>query len=141
MKKFAVSIFIILLIAGFSISAVSSIESNQIVDGLNYTSDMTQALNNSEIENKTVLLLFDQENCYYCDLLKSDVLSDSNVQKELNENFIIVSVDINQEPQLAGEYQVLGTPTVIFLDSSNNELGRIDGYVPADEFLDDLKEI
>lgn len=141
MKKFAVSIFIILLIAGFSISAVSSIESNQIVDGLNYTSDMTQALNNSEIENKTVLLLFDQENCYYCDLLKSDVLSDSNVQKELNENFIIVSVDINHDPQLAGEYQVLGTPTVIFLDSSNNELGRIDGYVPADEFLDDLKEI
>lgn len=141
MKKFAVSIFIILLIAGFSISAVSSIESNQIVDGLNYTSDMTQALNNSEIENKTVLLLFDQENCYYCDLLKSDVLSDSNVQKELNENFIIVSVDINHDPQLAGEYQVLGTPTIIFLDSSNNELGRIDGYVPADEFLDDLKEI
>jgi thioredoxin-related protein len=50
-------------------------------------------------------------------------------------------VDINREASLAAEYQVFGTPTMVFLDGDANQIYRIEGYVPADEFLDDLKGI
>lgn len=139
MKKYA--IFLIMLIAAVSISAVSSVDTNQIVDGLNSTSNITHALEECKVQNKTLCIYFEQDSCYYCDLFKSDVLSNRDVQKELNEHFVFTNIDINEYPQLAGELRVVGTPTVVFLDSNNTEIQRIDGYVPGDEFMNALKEI
>lgn len=45
----------ILLIACVSVSAVSSVESEQIVDGLNSTSNLTHALSDAGAQNKTVI--------------------------------------------------------------------------------------
>ena len=131
----------LILVAAVSTSAVFSEDTFQIAEGLNATSNITQALDNATLENKTVMLVFDQDSCYYCDLFKNDVLSDENVQKELNEKYIVAVSDVNQEPQLAGQLRVVGTPTIVFLDSNASEINRIDGYLPADEFLDVIKEI
>jgi len=139
MKKYA--IFLIVLIAAMSISAVSSIDANQIVDGLNSTSNITQALDECKLQNKTLCIYFEQDSCYYCDLFKSDVLSNRDVQKELNDRFVFTNIDINKYPQLAGQLRVVGTPTVVFLDSNSTEIQRVDGYVPGDEFMKTLKEI
>ena len=131
----------LILVAAVSTSAVFSEDTFQIADGLNATSNITQALDNATLENKTVMLVFDQDSCYYCDLFKNEVLSDENVQKELNENYVVAVSDVNQDPQLAGQLRVVGTPTIVFLDSNASEIDRIDGYLPAEEFLDILKEI
>lgn len=139
MKKYA--IFLIVLIAAVSISAVSSIDANQIVDGLNSTSNMTQALDECKVQNKTLCIYFEQDSCYYCDLFKSDVLSNKDVQKELNDRFVFTNIDINKNPQLADKFKVVGTPTVVFLDSNSTEIQRVDGYVPGDEFMKTLREI
>lgn len=139
MKKYA--IFLIVLIAAVSISAVSSIDGNQIVDGLNSTSNMTQALDECKVQNKTLCIYFEQDSCYYCDLFKSDVLSNRDVQNELNGRFVFTNIDINKNPQLADKFKVVGTPTVVFLDSNGTEIQRVDGYVPGDEFMKTLREI
>lgn len=131
----------LILVAAVSTSAVFSEDTFQIADGLNATSNITQALDNATFENKIVMLVFDQDSCYYCDLFKNEVLSDENVQKELNENYVVAVSDVNQDPQLAGQLRVVGTPTIVFLDSNASEIDRIDGYLPADEFLDFIKEI
>ena len=85
------------------------------------------------------MLVFDQKNCVYCDMFKEDVLSDSDVISKLNEDYITVIVDINKEPQLASQFKIYGTPIIVFLDSNQNEIERIEGYVDADEFLNTLK--
>lgn len=141
MKNYRLFIFLIILMVGVSISSVSGIDSNQIVNGLNASSDLNQSLMDAEAQNKTVMLLFDQDSCYYCDLLKQDVLSNSNVQKELNDKCIVVDIDVNKQPQLAAKYKVVGTPMIVFLDSNSNEIHKIEGYVSADEFLNSIKEI
>ena len=133
---------LILFIAIISISSVTGIDYNdQVVDGLNSTLDIEQAFNDSQINNKSVLLIFDQDTCYYCDLFKQDVLSDEDVQSQLNENFIVVFVDINEQYTVAEQLQVMGTPTSVILDSNGQEVARIDGYVSSDDFLDAIKEI
>lgn len=140
MKKYV--ILCLLAIAVISVSSVCSVDvDNQVVAGLNSTSDLNQGLDDAKLNNKTVLLIFDQESCYYCDLLKKDVLSDSEVQKILNENYTVVIVDVNEEYSLAADHRVVGTPTSIFLDSNGQEIGRIDGYVSSEEFVNELKEI
>lgn len=131
----------LILVSAVSTSAVFSEDTFQIAEGLNATSNITQALDNATLENKTVMLVFDQDSCYYCDLFKNEVLNDENVQKELNEKYIVAVSDVNQDPQLAGQLRVVGTPTIVFLDSNASEIDRIDGYLPADEFLDVIKEI
>ena len=135
-----IGLAILILMAFVSVSAVFSADS-PIVDGLNSTTNFTQALNDAGVQNKTVLLIFDQDSCYYCDLLKKDVLSNANVQKQLEKDFIVVDIDITKQPQIASKYKVMGTPTSVFLDSKGNEVQRIEGYVSAGEFLNLIKEI
>lgn len=142
MRKLCIVISILMILAVLaSLSCAFSMDTNQIVDGLNATTNVTEAINIADAENKAILLIFDQDSCYYCDLLKSNVLTDKEVQNELNENYIVTIVEVNEYPQLAGEFQIVGTPTIVVLDSNLTETARIGGYVEVDELLSALKEI
>ena len=138
---------IILLLMAVSVvialtSAVAAVDfENATIPGLNITTDIDGAFEASHTQNRTLAIVFDQDSCIYCDMLKEDVLSDSEVQKELNEKFIVLLVDINENPDIAIEYEIFGTPSVQFLNSDGADIGKIEGYVDADEFLDALKEI
>ena len=59
----------------------------------------------------------------------------------MNEGYITVIIDINEQPKVASKYKVFGTPTAIFLDSNQKQMGKIEGYVDANEFLNALKGI
>ena len=117
-----------------------SAEDNNSIDGLNITDNLTQASDVAKLENKTVMLMFSQENCYYCDVFEQETLTNPEVQKLLNESYVIVDVDINDQPEIASKYQVFGTPTVIVLYDNGDEHHKIEGYVPSDVFIDALKE-
>ncbi len=140
MKKY---IFIVAVISLLALtSAVYSFDfDDTLIQGLNVTTDVDGAFNASQSENKTLAIIFDQDSCVYCDMLKDNVLSNSDVQKELNENFIVLLVDINKNPDIAQKYDVFGTPTIQFLDSNGNNVIKIEGYLESDEFLETIKEI
>lgn len=122
-------------------SAVSALNfDNTTIPGLNVTTDVSGAFNESQTLNKSVAVIYDSESCVYCDILKSDVLSNETIQKELNENYIILLVDVNKNPGFAADHKVLGTPTVELIDAKGSEIGRIDGYVDSAEFIKELKE-
>ena len=143
MKKNTIIIIAIILIGGTILlsTILSDSSDNQTSDDLNTSPNLKQALNDAKIENKKVLLIFDQDNCYYCDLFKEDTLSNSDVQEILNKKYIVVTVDINKEGAIANKFKIFGTPSTIFLNNNGKEIHRIEGYVPADEFLNSIKEI
>lgn len=87
------------------------------------------------------MLVFDKNSCIYCDLFKENVLADSNVQKELNSNYIVGIVDINKHPDVADKYDVFGTPTTVVINPDGKEIYRLEGYVESGDFLDALKGI
>ena len=132
MKKI---LFVLLLVALLSLG----ISANFAADSLTNTTDLNKAISDAQSQNKSILLIFDQDGCYYCDLLKENTLSNKELISKLNDGYITVIVDINKNPQLAAKYQVFGTPTMIFLDSNQKQIGKIDGYVEANEFLDYIK--
>lgn len=136
MKRIVLAVFLILALT----LAVSAYEvDDTVIDGLNTTSDVSDVL--SQKQDRNVVLIFDSESCIYCDLLKENTLSDSDVQKELNENYIVCIVDTDSHPDLAEEYAIFGTPITVVLNSTGDEVYRIEGYIESDEFLNDLKEI
>ena len=141
MKKYILiilSIFVILTLA----SAVSGADlENTTIPGLNITTDLDTAFSLSQNENRTLAIIFDQDSCVYCDIFKEDVLTNPDIQNELNERFIVLFVDINENPDIADKYDVYGTPSVRFLDSNGTYVLRINGFCQSDEFLQILKEI
>ena len=138
-KFFIVSILTIFLFCGLvvAVSAENTYDGS-CIDGLNVSHNLSESLDDAKLENKTVMLIFDQDSCIYCEMLKDDTLSDSDVQKEINDKFIPVIIDINKDYETADKYDVFGTPIVIFLEDNGDEIGRIEGYVDSGEFLDEI---
>lgn len=138
MKKLVILAALILIICAGSIASVSASTS---INGLNTTDDLNQALKDAKDLNKTVAIVFDQDSCVYCEMLKDDVLSNPQVQKVLNEKCIVVIVDVNKNPDVASKYKVFGTPGTVFVKSDGSEISRVEGYLPANEFLNSIKGI
>ena len=111
------------------------------IDGLKTSPDLDHALSLAKSKKKPILVVFQQEDCEWCELLVDKVLSNPEVQKELNKRFIVTFVDMNENYKLADEYKILGTPTEVFLDYEGNEIDRIQGYEREDKFMTKLKEI
>lgn len=139
MKKFLIVMAICFVAMTSAVCALDYDDSK--IQGLNITTDVDGALKASQSENKTVVMIFDQDSCAYCDMLKKDVLSNGDVQKELNGKYIVLLADINKNPDVAKKHNVFGTPTVVFLDPSGKEIHKIEGYVNSNDFLKELKEI
>lgn len=140
MKRYVFILMAIMLLA-LAPAVYSADFENSTIPGINMTTDIDLAMNAAQSENKSVAIFFDQDSCVYCDMLKSNVLSNLDVQKQLNENYVILFVDVNENPKFADKYRVYGTPVIKFIEPSGKVIHEIQGYVEADEFLKELKEI
>lgn len=114
---------------------------DDFIDGLYFCNDFEYAFKEAKAHNRNVMIIFDGAACIYCEYLKEGTLTDSSVQKEINENNILLITESSESPELFQQLDVYGTPTTVILDQDGNELGRIDGYEPPEEYLRDLKEI
>lgn len=83
--------------------------------------------------------------CVACKEFEKHTFSHEKVQQAF-ENVLLLQVDMTQntlENQAIMErYQVLGLPTILFLDNKGNELSgsRVTGFMDADTFLDWLNK-
>jgi thioredoxin family protein len=57
----------------------------------------------------------------------------------IRNNFNAVRLHIKKHPEAMERFGVNWTPTVLILDSSGKEAHRIEGYLPADDFLAQLQ--
>ncbi len=89
--------------------------------------------------NKTALIYFRSDSCYWCMKFDEEVLTNKSVVKEINENFIPVAIDIDDDKRISAELNVFMTPTILFIGVSGNELKRLIGFRDAGKFLEELK--
>lgn len=69
--------------------------------------------------------------------------SDARVMDFVTSNFVPVRVHVKRNheeyAQLSARYNAQWTPTVLIVDSDGTERHRIEGFLPADEFLPQLQ--
>ena len=111
------------------------------IDGLYFCNDLNKAFKDAKAHHRNVMIVFDGAACIYCEYLKEDTLTDPAVQKEINDNYIILITETSESPELTSQLNVYGTPTTVILDENANELGRIEEYEPPEEYLAHMKEI
>lgn len=83
--------------------------------------------------------------CIPCKELDASTFSDPRVV-ETSKSFTPYKVDMtktlsDETEQLRNQFNIIGMPTVLIIDSSGKEVHRLTGFISADEFLKLISEI
>ena len=112
----------------FSNGSVSSTKIQEI-QWHSYDSGMARG----KFEKKRVFLHFTAAWCYYCGVMDKETFKDPDVISALNENFIAVKVDYDNERNTSSFYRVQGLPDTIFIAEDGEIIGRRPGYITAQQ--------
>ena len=93
--------------------------------------------------DKMVLVDFETDWWTWCDRLDSDTYTDEKIIEFAKNNLISIKIDAEKGdgPEQKIKYRIGGYPTILVLDSLGNEMDRIVGYRPPEEFLKELIRI
>ncbi len=109
---------------------------------IKWEKDFATALERAGDEGKPVLANFYADWCVWCKRLESTTLQDARVADMLRDQVVPVRLDVDREGrQLSNDYRVDGLPTILLLDASGREIGRIPGYLPPAGFLDRVEQL
>lgn len=86
-------------------------------------------------QNKPLLVYFWAIWCQYCEKLHTEVYPDKDVSKMLNESFVLVAVDLDENREDAQRFNVQYPPYFIFFSPQSEIIMRVPGYVPKDDLL------
>jgi thioredoxin family protein/tetratricopeptide repeat protein len=109
--------------------------------GVEWKKDVDAALTEAKAGNKPLLLDFSAAPAWSgCVRLEAESYEDDATSTFINKEFIPVTAHIKEHAANFHRFDVLWTPTVLILDSSNGrERLRLEGYLPNIEFRAWLK--
>ena len=109
--------------------------------GVWFKGSAIQAVNAAKDRETLVMMEFYTDWCSWCRRLENDTFSDPEVIAELK---MLVPIRVDAEgsgEDLASRFGVDSYPTVVFVDSEGEEVDRILGYLPPEEFLRQMRRI
>ncbi len=90
-------------------------------------------------KDQPILAEFWSEGCKWCERLEDSTFTHQSVI-ELASNMILVKVEGKKDTVTRERYQIAGFPTVILMNSSGEEIDRIYGYAPPEEFVTTIRD-
>jgi len=101
---------------------------------------MEEAKTRAARENKPLIAYFTADWSKSAEQFEDEVLMNAAVEKEL-VNFVAVRIDADVDEETPKSYGVAAFPTTIFYTSRGEEIKRLVGTMPADEFARLLADI
>lgn len=134
---------LIFIKAAFAISGRNGREANAIK-----WESIASAIKKNKIEKKYFLLHFYFPTCVYCIKMEKHVFNHKSLINYINKHFYPVMIDIygnkknlyfNGEylsgKQLASKFDITGTPTEVYFNSSYKKIFKLYGYWKKADFL------
>jgi thioredoxin-related protein len=120
-----------------------------------WLNDYKKAQEEAKATNKVLLLNFTGSDwCGWCIKFDREVLSKPQFRDYARDNLVLVELDFprakaqtpevrKQNRDLAQQYEVVGFPTIVVLNSDGQTLWKFDGYFPGgpDAFIAELQKI
>lgn len=96
----------------------------------------------ANLENKQIIIYANSKTCHFCKKMKKEVLEKPNIQKLINDNYIFVSVDVDETilPFNLDEVYKKITPTFFFLTKDGKLKKQYFGAWKEKDFIDIIKE-
>jgi thioredoxin-related protein len=105
--------------------------------------DYNKAQEEAKTNHKLLFLNFTGSDwCGWCIKLDKDIFSQPQFKNYAHDNLVLVELDFprrksqpteerKQNTQLAQQYEVLGFPTIVVLNSNGQKVWQFDGYFPG----------
>ncbi len=120
-----------------------------------WLNDYKKAQEQAKANNKLLLLNFTGSDwCGWCIKFDKEVWSQPQFKDYARDNLVLLELDFprrkdqpaevkKQNLQLAQQYEVLGFPTIVVLNSSGQKLWQFDGYFPGgpEAFIAQLQKL
>ncbi|MDA3967480.1 MULTISPECIES: SoxW family protein [Helicobacter] len=133
------------------LDAHNNIDKNSYIDVADVFLDTNKIITN----NKPYFLVFAANGCIYCDKLKEIVKDDHEIKSILKNDFSPYYVNLSYSKmhqvdfldseistaEFGKKYQVVPTPTLVFLNPKGEIMFVYPGYMPKDKFLATLNYI
>jgi thioredoxin-related protein len=117
--------------------------------------DWNKAQEEAKANHKLLFLNFTGSDwCGWCIKLDKDIFSQPEFKNFAHDNLVLVELDFprrksqpteerKQNMQLAQQYEVLGFPTIVVLNSTGQKVWQFDGYFPggAGAFIAQLQKL
>lgn len=82
-------------------------------------------------KGRPLVLDFITANCFWCSKLEATTFRDSAVAKVINDRFVPLKVDAQQNPQLTEALRIQSFPTLVLAAPDGKILGTLEGYLEA----------
>lgn len=137
-----VLIFVVFFIyASVQSSVVLSDEDYAYLSDYQWYKSLDEGMSIAKQENKPVLVYFWAVWCQYCEKFETQTLTDPGVRQMLENEFVMVAVDLDEDRDTARMYGVSYPPHELFVDENGQVINRIGGYVDADYFYQVLQMV
>ena len=117
--------------------------------------DYSKAQEQAKTNHKLLFLNFTGSDwCGWCIKLDKDIFSQPQFKNFAHDNLVLVELDFprrkslpveekKQNVQLAQQYEVLGFPTIVVLNSNGQKVWQFDGYFSggAEAFIEQLQKL
>ena len=118
-------------------SAASVLALNPEIKWQSYQSGMKKIAD----ENKKGFIHFYTDWCTYCKLMNQKTFTNDAVIAFLNQNFVPIRVDAEEQRDVARKYGVSSFPNNGFIAEDQSEIGKRPGFIPPDLLLKMLEFI
>jgi thioredoxin-related protein len=104
-------------------------------EDLAWRSDYNSVRREAKEKNRPIILVFTTENCFWCNKLETTTFHDAAVLKLVNERFIPIRLNAQQNPQLTEALRIQSFPTLILAAPGGKIVGTLEGFVEAPRFI------
>ena len=108
---------------------------------IQWQTNLNAAHQNSVLENKPMLIVFDANWCKYCEKMNDKTFNDSSVSGYVNEKFVPVHLNLEDNQKIAEILEVERIPCTIALSPRADLLGRVVGYVNTVQYRETLGRV
>lgn len=85
--------------------------------------------------DKPILIKFYADWCHWCHVLDTVVLVDSQAINFFRDEVVLFKTNADIDTALKADYNISGLPTCVLVDKDGNEIDRVIGYAPTEEWL------
>lgn len=121
----AVPIVLIVLASTITLIANEPAQTNQ---GLKWTGDLDAAWTSAREKQRPLLLFVTMDGCVHCQRMKLTTLRDKGVQHDLEKEFVPVTLNAKDKPELVKRLRLRLFPTVVVIQPNGTVMESITGY-------------
>lgn len=105
---------------------------------IDWKKNITEALIETRGGTRLPMIFFYSDTCEGSKKMLSEVLTDERVTAAIERETAPIKVNVDEDHELARRFRVDWTPAFVLCDDEGNAIERIEGYLPAEDFVPQL---